>query len=72
MNDERLPDEQVKVKMSVCSVCNGWVRVATAHHLDAKERNEFAREAMKYNLAIREIPLLEFRASDIPMCMCKK
>ena len=66
-----LPEEEVIVKKSVCGKCDGDVRVAIAHMMKTKDKNEFAKEAMKYNLSIKEQPLLEYRANS-KWCSCKQ
>lgn len=69
--DDNLPDEQVVVKQSICQVCNGVVRQAIKHCMDAKSKRDFAAEALEYNLKITEIPLLEYRENKSVWCSCK-
>lgn len=69
---KEIPDDQVRIKQSICGVCNGWVRSAVAHMLSTRESTDFAKEAMKYNLSIREIPLKEYREQKVSMCACPK
>lgn len=68
--DTKLPDDQVKIKLSICTSCKGFVRAAVDHKLTTVERNRFAKEAMQFNLEIRTIPLLDYRKQEIPFCMC--
>jgi hypothetical protein len=67
---ERLPDSEVKVKVSYCQSCNGWVRIAILHMMSTKTKNEFAKEVMEYNLSVKEVPLLEWRKETTEMCNC--
>jgi hypothetical protein len=67
---DKLPDDKVIIKISVCQKCNGVVRTAVKHMLQTKSKNEFMKEAMQYNLAIKEIPLLEMRKAEIKWCKC--
>lgn len=69
-SDERLPDEEVKVKVSSCGKCKGIVRAAVEHKMDTKSRNAFMKEVMKYDLAVTTVPLLEFRKSKPDWCEC--
>ena len=71
MNEEKLPEEKVNVKLSICNKCNGIVRVAVTHMMDRKSKNEFAKEVMKYNLSVKEQPLLEYQKANIKWCICK-
>jgi hypothetical protein len=41
MSNDKLPDEEVQVKMSMCGKCGGIVRVAVLHMMGIKEKNEF-------------------------------
>ena len=68
--ERELPDEDVMVKMSICPTCNGVVRVAVKHKMDRKSKNDFMKEAMEYNLAIKEATLLDYRA-NAKWCECK-
>jgi hypothetical protein len=71
MNKEKLPDEQVNVKLSICGKCDGIVRVAVAHMMNRKSKNEFAKEVMEYNLSVKEQPLLEYRKANAKRCGCE-
>lgn len=50
----------------------GIVRASVVHMMDLKEKNEFAREVMKYNLSVQEIPLKEYRSQNNNWCKCKE
>jgi len=67
--EEKLPDEDVKVKVSKCQTCQGVVRVAVEHKMDVKSKNRFAKEVMEHNLAVVSIPLLEYR-KGVEFCEC--
>ncbi len=67
---EDIKDEDVKIKMSVCQKCNGIIRVAVAHQMTTKSKNDFAKEAMKYDLAIKTISLFEYRQNKTDWCKC--
>ena len=69
--ENRMRDEEVKIKISSCQKCNNMVRGAVLHKMTVKSRNDFAKEVMKYNLSVQEIPLLEYRANDLKWCDCK-
>ncbi len=56
-----LPEEEVKVKISICNECNGIVRTVVKHLLDRESEIDFALEVLEYNLKVKEQPLLEFR-----------
>lgn len=71
MNKEKLPDEEVNVKLSICGKCNGIVRVAVEHMMTTKTKNEFAKEVMQYNLSVKQQPLLEYRKANAKWCGCK-
>lgn len=71
MNKEKLPDEEVNVKLSICGKCNGIVRVAVEHMMDKKSKNEFAKEVMEYNLSVKQQPLLEYRKANAGWYGCK-
>lgn len=68
--EENLPYEEVIVKLSICPKCNGIVRASVKHMMDRASKNDFAKEAMEYNLSIREQSLLEYRA-NAKWCECK-
>lgn len=64
-------DEDVKIKQSICPKCDGVVRSAVLHLLKGKSKNEFAKEVMDYNLSVREISLMEYRAATTTQwCKC--
>ena len=67
---ERLPEEEVVVKISVCQKCNGVVRTAVKHMMDRKSKTDFAKEVMEYNLSVKEQPLLEYREENADWCEC--
>ena len=67
---DRLPEEKVVVKISVCNKCNGIVRTAVLHMMDRKSKNDFAKEVMEYNLSVKEQPLLEYREQNADWCGC--
>jgi len=67
---ETLPDQDTVVKLSLCPKCGGIIRCAIKHMLTTKTKNEFMKEAMEYNLAIKELPLLEYRESGMEFCSC--
>ena len=71
MSDERLSDEQVNVKMSLCGDCNGIVRVAVEHMMDRKSKNNFAKEVLEGNLSVKSMPLLEYREKKPDWCDCE-
>ena len=66
----RLPEEKVVVKISVCNKCNGIVRSAVKHMMDRKSIKDFANEVMEYNLSVKEQPLLEYREQNTDWCEC--
>ena len=70
MKLEIKPDEEVVVKISSCGICSKQVRVAIKHMMSKKDINSFAKEAMEYNLAIKELPLLEYRLLNPNWCEC--
>ena len=72
MSDERLPDEEVNVKMSLCGECNGIIRVAVEHMMDRKSKNEFAKEVLEGNLSVKSMPLLEYREKQPDWCDCEE
>ena len=69
---ERLPDEQVVVKLSYCNKCDGVITCAVLHKMDAASKREFMKEVMKYDLSVKYVPLLEFRAGPIKWCDCNE
>lgn len=64
-------DDTKMVKISSCNKCGGIIRGAVSEYLskDTKARNEFMKEAMKYNLNISEITLQEYRNKQFG-CTC--
>jgi len=68
---EKLPDEQVSIKLSICSDCHGIVRASVEHLMDKKAKSEFLDEVMFYNLSVKQIPLLEYRKKLPDFCQCK-
>lgn len=73
MKSDRVPEEDVKIKMSICPACGLTVRCAVLHMMDVSSKRIFANEALKANLTIKEASLFEFRekwADD--MCSCNK
>jgi hypothetical protein len=70
-NNINLPEEEVAVKISTCNKCGGIVRTAVEHLMDTKSKNEFAKEAMKHNLSIKTISLLEYQATETKWCECE-
>lgn len=67
---ERLAEEKVVVKISVCNKCNGIVRTAVKHMMDRKSKKDFAKEVMEYNLSVKEQPLLDYRKENADWCKC--
>ena len=66
----RLPEEKVVVKISVCNKCNRIVRTAVKHMMNRKSKHDFAKEVMEYNLSVKEQPLLEYRNQNAHWCKC--
>lgn len=66
-----LPESEVIVKLSMCDQGH-FVCAAIKHLMDRKSTNDFAKEVVKYNLSVKEMPLLEYRASGLQYCTCKK
>lgn len=71
MNRDRLPEEEVKIKVSTCPGCKGWVRASVEHMMSGHDKRDFGKEVVEYNLSVKSIPLLEWRESDLDMCGCK-
>ena len=67
---ERLPEEEVVVKISVCQKCSGVVRKAVKHMMDTKSKNSFMKEVMEYNLSVKEQLLLDYRKENADWCKC--
>jgi hypothetical protein len=66
-----VPDEEVSIRISSCRKCGGSVRQAVVHRLDSKTRAMFNREVLKYDLAINEMKLLDYRNAKLKWCNCK-
>ena len=71
MKKENLSDEKVNVKISTCNICGGIVTAAVGHLMSTKDKNAFAKEAMKYNLNIKTQSLIEYRKENAKFCTCK-
>lgn len=69
---ENLPDDQVRIKLSSCNMCDGVVRASVEHMMDKKSKSEFANEVMEYNLSVTSIPLLEYRKNTLAWCKCSR
>ena len=72
MTEEKLPDEEVKIKMSLCGTCDGIVRVAVEHMMDGHSKNSFGKEVVEHNLSVKTMPLLDYREENPDWCSCKK
>lgn len=71
VNYMELSEDKVNVKVSFCQKCGCVVRSAIEHKMDIKSKNEFAKEVLKYDLAVKTIPLLEYRKMDMSKwCSC--
>jgi hypothetical protein len=70
-DDTTVPEDHVKVKMSICGNCNGFVRVYVEHMIGIIGKNEFMKEVLKHNLSVKEITLTEYRKNNPEMCSCK-
>lgn len=71
--DEVVQGKAKIVKMSYCPKCERVIRVAVADYLaeNTKARNEFSKEVMKHNLAVKEMTLDEYKESKFEMfCKC--
>ena len=66
-----VPDEEVWIRISSCRKCGGCVRQAVVYRLTSKTRAMFNREVLKYDLAINEMTLLDYRKTKIKWCNCK-
>ena len=69
---ERLPEEKVQVKMTICQNCNGMFRAAVAHEMDHESKSNFLKEAFNHDLAIRTVSLTEYRSTERKWCSCVK
>ena len=67
---QMIPDDQVVVKISSCNKCEGIVRVAIEHMMTTKDKNEFGKEVVNFNLSVKEQPLLEYRKTEYTWCEC--
>ncbi|SHH89774.1 hypothetical protein SAMN05421866_4184 [Chryseobacterium oranimense] len=67
---EEIKSEEIKIKVSICNMCKGWVRSAKWHKLNKKERNAFYREVSKYELDINTLTFTEAKEFNTPMCEC--
>jgi hypothetical protein len=54
-------EEDVRVKMSICSKCGGAVRVAIEHRMTEKDKKEFMKEVIEHNLDIKTVHLTEYK-----------
>lgn len=68
--ESRLPDTDVKVKVSLCGKCNGIIRAAVEHQMTKGSKRIFANEVMEYNLSVKSISLEEYRNGTILWCEC--
>jgi hypothetical protein len=71
METERLHDNDVIVKLSICPDCFGIVRCAVKQMMDDESKKEFDDEVALYRLEVKEMPLLEYRAKSPNWCECK-
>ena len=62
------PEEDVQVKLSLCTKCGGIVRVAVLHSLTTKSKNEFLKEVFDFDLAVKTQSLLDFRREQADWC----
>lgn len=69
--EDKLPDEKVDVKLSICNDCQGIVRVAIVHMMTIKTKNSFMKEVMEHNLSVKQQPLLQYREENAKSCLCK-
>ena len=70
METQDLPNEKVRVKLSICPKCKGYVRSAVEHLMSAYSSDYFFEEAKKHNLDIRTFSLLEYREDKVKKCTC--
>lgn len=70
--NQNLPVEQVIIKKSICSKCNGLVRASVEHMMDKSDKKEFAKEVMEHDLNIVHQSLLEYREKEQEWCECNK
>ena len=70
MKQQDLPPEEVKVKVSTCPKCKGWVKASVEHRMSGHDKRAFGKEVVEHDLSVETIPLLEWRESDLDMCGC--
>jgi hypothetical protein len=58
------------LKISVCPECQDVVRATVEHMMDTKQKNEFMKEVMDYNLSVKQISLWQYRTDNRPFCNC--
>lgn len=63
-------ESEVKVKISSCQKCGGLVRVAVLHEMNTKSKNEFAKEVIEHDLAVKTQLLTDFRNENPKWCNC--
>lgn len=66
-----IPDDQVKIKLSVCKKCGNMVRAAVSHQMTRKMKIEFMNEVMDHDLSVETITLPEYRERNLNFCKCK-
>jgi hypothetical protein len=71
MPDNRLPDEEVEVKISICQKCDGIVTVAVSHLMDKQTMRSFYKDVVNHDLLIKQQPLLDYRKEDADWCKCE-
>jgi len=69
---ERLPEEKVQVKMTICQNCNGIFRAAVAHEMNHESKSDFLKEAFNHDLSIWTVSLTEYRSTEMKWCKCVK
>ena len=69
---ERLPEEKVQVKMTICQNCNGIFRAAVAHEMNHESKSDFLKEAFNHDLSIKTVSLTEYRSAKMKWCSCVK
>ncbi|WP_137906102.1 hypothetical protein [Chryseobacterium sp. 2VB] len=67
---EEIKLEEIKIKVSICNTCKGWVSSAKWHKLNKKERTAFYREASKYELDVKTLTFEEAKRFSTPICEC--
>jgi len=63
-----LPDEQVKIVISNCNKCKHAIRLGVEHMMD---KEDFYKEVVKYNLTVKTLSLIEYRANKPTWCDCE-